>query len=117
MSDHTKCPNCAAGLVFPRGDAPYCDECGYPDENRLLDDLMSDDCPKALVLRLDPNEPETSPTAYIEPIGDTGSYCWVAVTAELPSVCIGSGNGDDLDEVALNAMSCMRMWEDAQAGK
>lgn len=30
----TDCPQCSATLVFPRDDIPYCEECGYPEENR-----------------------------------------------------------------------------------
>jgi len=27
------CPTCREPLVFPRGDHPYCEECGWPDED------------------------------------------------------------------------------------
>ena len=27
------CPRCKELLVFPRGDTPYCEECGYPEED------------------------------------------------------------------------------------
>jgi len=27
------CPQCGDLLIYPRGDTPYCEECGYPDEN------------------------------------------------------------------------------------
>jgi hypothetical protein len=28
-----KCPQCGDGAVFPRGLEPYCEECGWPEEN------------------------------------------------------------------------------------
>jgi len=42
-----KCPSCRDLLIFPRTDTPYCEECGWPDEDfedvfkypRLGDDL------------------------------------------------------------------------------
>lgn len=31
--DEGKCPRCKELLTFPRGDTPYCEECGYPEED------------------------------------------------------------------------------------
>jgi hypothetical protein len=28
------CPQCNETLIEPRGDTKYCEECGYPEENR-----------------------------------------------------------------------------------
>jgi hypothetical protein len=28
----TRCPECHESLIYPRGDYPYCEECGWPDE-------------------------------------------------------------------------------------
>jgi uncharacterized OB-fold protein len=28
-----RCPECGELLVYPRGDDPYCEECGWPDED------------------------------------------------------------------------------------
>jgi len=28
-----KCPVCKSLLVYPRGDEPYCEDCGWPDED------------------------------------------------------------------------------------
>lgn len=28
-----KCPSCKEALIFPRGGSPYCEECGWPDED------------------------------------------------------------------------------------
>jgi len=36
MSDEAKiidCPTCKEALVFPRGHNPYCEDCGWPDED------------------------------------------------------------------------------------
>jgi hypothetical protein len=33
MPEMTKCPVCDSLLVFPRGDTPYCEDCGWPDED------------------------------------------------------------------------------------
>ncbi|MFA5027559.1 MAG: hypothetical protein WC713_06745 [Candidatus Methylomirabilota bacterium] len=30
---HTQCPQCGELLVFPRNDTPYCEDCGWPDED------------------------------------------------------------------------------------
>jgi len=27
------CPQCGELLVFPKGDEPYCEDCGWPDED------------------------------------------------------------------------------------
>ena len=27
------CPQCGELLVYPRGDTPYCEDCGWPDED------------------------------------------------------------------------------------
>lgn len=109
-SELTTCPQCAEGLVFPRDLPPYCDECGWPEENLLLSDLEAEDAKKALVLYLDKNEPDTSPVAYLEQCDETGSWSWVAVTSYLPMEAIGSGNGDELAEVAFYAMECMHKY-------
>lgn len=28
----SKCPRCGDLIIYPRGDTPYCEECGWPDE-------------------------------------------------------------------------------------
>lgn len=28
-----KCPQCGELLVYPRNDIPYCEDCGWPDED------------------------------------------------------------------------------------
>jgi len=40
MREVGKCPQCKAATVFPRGDAEYCEECGWPDENRADTELQ-----------------------------------------------------------------------------
>lgn len=27
------CPQCGELLVYPSGDSPYCEDCGWPDED------------------------------------------------------------------------------------
>jgi len=36
------CPQCGDTLVFPRGLEPYCENCGWPDENRAEADPLAD---------------------------------------------------------------------------
>lgn len=36
-----ECPQCGELLVFPRGDDPYCEDCGYPDD--YFDDYNTPD--------------------------------------------------------------------------
>lgn len=31
LNNKIKCPMCKSLLVFPRGNKPYCEDCGYPD--------------------------------------------------------------------------------------
>jgi exosome complex RNA-binding protein Csl4 len=35
MGELMKCPQCEADLIEPRGYERYCEECGYPEENRV----------------------------------------------------------------------------------
>jgi hypothetical protein len=34
IETNSKCPQCSDDLIFPRGETPYCENCGWPDENR-----------------------------------------------------------------------------------
>ena len=34
MSEEIKCPQCGNLLVSPRGSDKYCENCGFPEENR-----------------------------------------------------------------------------------
>ena len=37
----SKCPQCGAAKIYPRGNEPYCEECGWPDEDRTRCDVCS----------------------------------------------------------------------------
>lgn len=36
----TECPQCAASLIQPRDSERYCEECGWPEENRMPDEHL-----------------------------------------------------------------------------
>ena len=42
-SQAASCPQCSEALIFPRGHAPYCENCGFPDENRMEADPLAGD--------------------------------------------------------------------------
>jgi hypothetical protein len=27
------CPQCESSIIYPRGDTPYCEDCGWPDDD------------------------------------------------------------------------------------
>jgi hypothetical protein len=34
-----KCPQCGEAVIFPRDSEAYCEECGWPDENRMIGEI------------------------------------------------------------------------------
>jgi uncharacterized OB-fold protein len=41
-TEKARCPQCGELLVFPKGEEPYCEDCGWPDEDYDDEDYMYD---------------------------------------------------------------------------
>ena len=88
------CPQCGGPLVEPRGGEPYCEDCGYPDED-LVEKMEGflvvnpeDECVFALIVAL---------------TGEDSGYAYYAIDDETNRL-IGAGNGDTRGEVVGNAI-------------
>lgn len=101
MKNKDKCPNCGDDLIHPRIGTPYCEDCGYPDEDRL-------EYPETI--RVVNPEDESIFALIMHVDGESGHYAWYAIDDETGKM-IGSGSDDDKADSVRNAINRITKYE------
>lgn len=101
MKNSDTCENCGDLLVHPRGDTPYCEDCGWPDEDRL-------EYPKTILIRHPEHDSIFALAAQVE--GETMHWAWYAIDDELGTL-IGAGSDDEQADAVRNAINTVENYE------